>query len=439
MKAEPKLKAALQNLLHKEDVRIFIDTCSMMSNNFDSFLGALIPVLATNNKKLVIPYSCLQELKKHEGNSKLKKDADSAIELLEIINEYIEIRGNKDDGTFADNVFLRVFTQFRLKYNLILITEDKGLKTDILNLNNSKSVSSKRIYVFNIREALSMKKQESSFKSINNKTTKLTSVPDNPIYLSSLPQQGDYIYTKQGQEIKLVEDFKAGGEGTVYKIDINDKIVAKIYHKGKLTERKKAKITTLISKNIIIPGVCLPTELVYNIQGEAIGYLMPLVKGRSLDGTIFKGEKGFTRFFPTWTRDDLLDLCITIVSTIQELHKKGIIIGDINGSNILIESPNKVNFVDTDSFQVEGFPCPVGKEDFTAPELQGKKYDSFLRTEGNENFAITTLLFEILMYGQKPYAKLGSENIMQNIKEGDFSYPYKQKSNNKIPHACHMD
>lgn len=428
-----KLKTFLQNLLHKEDIRIFIDTCSMMKNDFDSFLGALIPILAVNHKKLVIPYSCLEELKKHESNPQLNDEANSAIESLMIIKEYIEIRGNKDDGEFADNVFLRVFTQFRLKYNLILITEDKKLKTDVLNLNNSKSVLGKRVYAFNIKEALAMNKQETKQKVFIKKTFVLTSIPDTPIVLSSLPKTGDIVYTNKGKGITLVEELKTGGEGTVYKINTDNSLVAKIYLKGKLTKRKEAKISTLISKNIKIDGVCLPTDLVYNTAGEAVGYIMLYVKGIPLDLSVFRGERGFKRHFGTWTRNDLIDICITIVTTIQKLHKKGVLIGDINGSNILVETPTKVNFVDTDSFQVEGFPCPVGKEDYTAPEIQGKKYDSFLRTEGNENFAIATLLFRIFMFGMKPYARKGGGNIIQDIKDGDFSYPYKENSNHKLP------
>lgn len=437
MKIEPKrINSLLQNLLQKDDVRIFIDTCSMINDGFDDLLDSLIPILDVNHKKLVIPNSCIKEIikkKKHKENPTLSKKAESALDSLEIIRQFIDVRGNVNDGAFADSVFLCVFTQFRLKYNLILITEDKNLKADVLGLNNNKSVLGKRVYVFNIKEALSMNKQGVKQKIFNKKTFVLTSVPDTPIALSSLPQKDDFVYTLDGKRIKLVENLKAGGEGSIYKIDMDSNLVAKIYLKGKLTERKKAKISTLISKNIKIDGVCLPTECVYNIQRELVGYLMPFVKGIPLSLSVFRGERGFKRHFSTWTRNDLIDLCITIVTIIQKLHKKGIIIGDINGSNILVETPTKVNFVDADSFQVDGFPCPVGQEDYTAPEIQGKKYDSFLRTEGNENFAIATLLFEIFMFGKRPYAKIGGGNIMQDIKDGDFSYPYKGNSNHKLP------
>lgn len=233
MKIEPKrINSLLQNLLQKDDVRIFIDTCSMMNDGFDDLLDSLIPILDVNHKKLVIPNSCIKEIikkKKHKENPTLSKKAESALDSLEIIRQFIDVRGNVNDGAFADTVFLCVFTQFRLKYNLILITEDKNLKADVLGLNNTKSVLGKRVYVFNIKEALSMNRQG------------VTSVPDTPIALSSLPQQNDFVYTLDGKRIKLVENLKAGGEGSIYKIDMDSNLVAKIYLKGKLTERKKPR------------------------------------------------------------------------------------------------------------------------------------------------------------------------------------------------------
>ena len=115
---------------------------------------------------------------------------------------------------------------------------------------------------------------------------------------------------------------------------------------------------------------------------------MKKASGKSLDCSFFKGERGIMRHFPNWTRLDLVTLSITILSTINKLHRLGIIIGDISGANILVNSPNSVFFVDTDSFQVNDLPCPVGTEEFTAPEIQGKDYKSFLRTVGNENFGL---------------------------------------------------
>lgn len=139
------------------------------------------------------------------------------------------------------------------------------------------------------------------------------------------------------------------------------------------------------------------------------------------------------RHFPNLTRLELIELCCNIANKIWQLHKSGIIIGDINGSNILVSSPSKVYFVDTDSYQINDYPCPVGTEAFTAPEIQNKDCNTFLRTKGNENFAIATLFFRLLLFGQYPYAHQGGETIGHNIRTGEFSFPFQNNSNHKIP------
>lgn len=99
-----------------------------------------------------------------------------------------------------------------------------------------------------------------------------------------------------------------------------------------------------------------------------------------------------------------MTLCITILKKLKYLHDRNVILGDINPNNILVVSPTEVYFVDTDSYQIEGFPCPVGTINFTAPEIQRKDFSTFLRTIGNERFAVATLLFMIMLPGKPPYS-----------------------------------
>ncbi|RML94152.1 hypothetical protein APX70_07765, partial [Pseudomonas syringae pv. maculicola] len=64
--------------------------------------------------------------------------------------------------------------------------------------------------------------------------------------------------------------------------------------------------------------------------------------------------------------------------------------------NLLVtQDSTKLWMVDTDSFQIEGFPCPVGTVNFTAPEIQGVNYGTFMRTKEHELFAVATMLFMI--------------------------------------------
>lgn len=422
-----------QLLQDKIDTRVFIDTCSLMHPKLEMLLAKVVPALSLHGYKLVVPWSCIEELNKHKTNPKQTSKAEKALKELESIYQYVDIRGNEADGTHADNVFLRVFTQLRTKYRLVLISEDWDLKSDILKLNSSKSVKGHHIYVYGVNDILGVSKTHTKKKSYFHFCTQLTTTPDTMVTISELPKEGDLVYDKVKTPIRLTEKISEGGEGCVYNTSKSGGAVAKIYFDKKLTSHKQSKIDALIASGLSIEGVCFPTAHLYNSKGAFVGYLMPKADGKKLDVSVFKGEGGMGRYFASWTRQDLVNLAISILTIIKKIHESGILIGDINGSNILVKSPTEVYFVDTDSFQINDYPCPVGTMEFAAPEIQGKNYNSFLRTIGNENFAVAVLLFRLMMFGLNPYAQQGGAGIEHNIRTGDFSFPYKEKSNNKIP------
>lgn len=233
------------------------------------------------------------------------------------------------------------------------------------------------------------------------------------------------------QQITLTRKISEGGEGAVFETDIrNSEFVAKIYHRNKLFASKFDKINLMLSQKISIAGVCFPVAIIRNMQDEQVGFLMPRAQGFELGKSVFM-PKLLQLKFPAWTKRETVQLCITILRKIKHLNERGIILGDINGQNILIVSPTEVYFVDCDSYQIGPYPCPAGTDNFTAPEAQGKKYATFLRTQEMENFAIATLLFMIMLPGKAPYAAVGGASPAENIRNGSFAY--ESKSNSRVP------
>lgn len=443
--------------------KVFIDTCSLLHFASDIFWSNAAPLIQKTGNKAIIPLRAIEEIKKHSANLSNSDLAKKASAVLGDINELIkaqlvEVRGEKSDN-FADNVFHVVFTKFRMSHKLLLITQDGDLAADILNLNNIKSAKANIVYVKRLnkfghlsnfsfsrskdttgkkRETVGVTHNKQRDEPLNEKekfvlSRSLTSVPNNILAVSGIPSEGDEVFAQHGRQrvtIELHEVVASGGEGTIY--TTNTQYVAKIYKKEKIVERKYEKIKLMLSKEISYKGICYPIACIYNKDEQFVGYLMPKAQGKELQKSLFI-KPLLIKNFPDWKKRDTVELCVTILEKIKYLHDRNIIMGDINPANILVASPSDVYFVDTDSYQIEGFPCPVGTINYTAPEIQKKNFDSFLRTLGNENFAVATLLFMIMLPGKPPYSQQGGESPIDNIINMDFSYPFGEQSNKKTP------
>lgn len=443
----------------KEGYKILIDTCSLLMDSCENFWINIIPFLEKYNSKVIVPLRCGQELEKHQSNTSDIELANKAKNSLKKLNQlikagYVVIHGENTDN-FADNVFMVVFTKFRMTEDLLLITQDKNLAEEILKLNESKSsISKHKICVKKLNRfgylsplnfsgnVVKLKKVNSSYK-IESKCTvpedekfdlcnEITEIKDEPLPVKHIPGKNETVYVIEDKEyeVQLIDELGAGGEAIIY--TTNTPFVAKIYKKKNNTRRKYEKIKLMLSKHIEHDGICYPVAALYNTDKEFVGVLMPKAVGKELQRGIFI-KPLFLKNFPNWKKRDTVELCITILEKIKYLHDRNIILGDINPANILVVSPKEVYFVDTDSYQIEGFPCPVGFKIFTAPEIIRKPFGDYLRSFGNEYFAVATLLFMIMLPGKQPYSQQGGEDQVNNIIQMDFSYPFGESSNKKTP------
>lgn len=435
------------------DYKIFVDTSSFMYRCSEPFLRKILPIhLSQNNTKIIVPYRVIQELEKHQ-NSKDNLKSKAAIRGLSIVQQYlktqiIDIRGEQND-TFPDNLFQTIFTKFRIKYNLCIFTQDKGLAEDICHLKKSKSVSSKKeIKILFINDNGDIEdwenrrhyKKQTEIKTEIIKKFQFYNTPiqlkDEPISVSFLPDIGDTVRSDKYGQIKLIKEIGKGGEGSIYLTD--NGMIGKIYLKEKLTLLKLEKLKLMLKNQINFEGICWPKDIIYNSKNEIIGYLMNKAEGKPLQNAFMLGKPVLIKNFPNWTRKNLVELSINILEKINHLHQRNIIIGDLSPLNILIvDNTNEIKtfFVDTDSYQIENYPCPVGTINYTAPEIQGKDYKAFLRTFEHEYFAVATLLFMILLPGKPPYSQQGGSDPAHNIKTMNFSYPLGEKTTKKAPYG----
>lgn len=236
-------------------------------------------------------------------------------------------------------------------------------------------------------------------------------------------------FTSQHKQVVLGKELARGGEGVVY--DLDDTLVTKIFYEPYSNNRFE-KIRCFISKGIKHKNVCTPLELVYDEQGKFAGYIMTKATGAVLKLSILQPQL-FREKFPNWTRVELTQLALNILHTIEYLHSKNVLIGDINPFNINIENYDSFYFLDSDSFQIDDYPCPVGTVDFTAPEIQGQNFGNFLRSKNNEYFAVAVLLFELYIPGKHPYSRTGGSTLSENIKNHEFVFPLGDNDMNATP------
>ena len=212
----------------------------------------------------------------------------------------------------------------------------------------------------------------------------------------------------------------------------NPKLVAKIYHKGVITPLRWAKLKKLSELGISSPEFCIPQHLLF-FQGAPVGYTMPMGKGTTLSN-VFDGPDAMIERYPYWTRIDVCDTLLSLISKYLYLHMHDVIAGDIQLKNALIYSSTCQYLIDMDSVQVGNLPCPVGTEDFTDPRLWGRDFAGFVRRLKDEDYSIAMLVFSVLFCGLHPYAtRNGAETLREEILNRNFPYTLDNSDTEHIP------
>lgn len=217
--------------------------------------------------------------------------------------------------------------------------------------------------------------------------------------------------------------FAEGGEAFIYKIDDNH--LAKIYKDNINLAEKEKKVKTLI-KLKLPKEVVKPIDTIVDDTGKFVGYIMPKVNGddfKRLSNKKFVTNKNLTT-------KDILQILSSAWKVINEIHKLGIVIGDLNDQNILFNADTKdVYFIDVDSWSVAGIPCTVAMDIFKDPKLVGCDFN-----EGTDTFAFCVLAFKSLTR-LHPYGGTMNPdiNIIDRMSKGISVI---DNANVKIPKMC---
>ena len=204
---------------------------------------------------------------------------------------------------------------------------------------------------------------------------------------------GNTVRMKAGGEAKILDEFGAGGQGTVYKVSYKGKEYAlKWYHKGVF--KGKAHDFYLNLENNIKNGA--PTKdflwpiAVTEVYNGMFGYIMDVRPSGYYELTdFFRGRVHFKSF------KALTDAAINIIQAFRELHNSGYSYQDINNGNFFI-NPNSgdVLICDNDNVAPNGTNLGIaGKQRYMAPEIVVGKNDPDV---DSDCFSLAVILFRLL-------------------------------------------
>lgn len=248
----------------------------------------------------------------------------------------------------------------------------------------------------------------------------------------------------QGRILTAAAEVGRGGEGTVFRIVEDSAIVVKVLHaqSAEATLLKVGAMSTLSQATELKDACSWPIDIVRDVHtGKRVGFTMPFMSGLyPLETvTIPKMRK---RAFPMFSWAHLVNTARNLASAVAAIHRAGVVVGDINPRNVLVGNGTTVVFIDSDSFQVTAagrvYHCNVGTPEYTPPELIGAQIGGIVRSPGHDCFGLAVLIFQLLMVGKHPFARLARSSIsdvdiQKSIQSGYYAYDAHDRSSGLIP------
>lgn len=222
-----------------------------------------------------------------------------------------------------------------------------------------------------------------------------------------------------------------GGEGTVYEIAGMQSLVLKVYNELPLPVQVAKLQDMLRLRSAAIDNYAAwPLDIVTDQQGNKVGFVMRKLTGFVPMHMVFS-PMDRKKLFPDKGYNFLVHIARNVATAFHQLHLAGVVAGDINEGNLLINSNGMVAFIDCDSFQVKCDDvfhyCEVGVPRYTPPELlRLPSFNHIERTINTDAFSMSILLFQLLFMGRHPFAGVNKTaadiDEERAIREHEFAY-----------------
>ncbi len=229
-----------------------------------------------------------------------------------------------------------------------------------------------------------------------------------------------------------------GGEGQVFDLPDDGDAVLKVYNEP-IDTKKQHKLLYMVS--IKTPKIesyaAWPQDIVADARRVPCGFTMRKLNNYVPLHMLFS-PMDRKRLFPQKGYNFLVHVARNLAIAFHKFHEEGLIVGDVNEGNILVNESGMIAFIDCDSFQVKQnntyYFCEVGVPRYTPSELlkQGT-FDKVVRTTNTDSFSLAILIFQLLFLGRHPFA--GKNNSTEELDEEkairQMQFAYSLKSRNK--------
>ena len=203
-----------------------------------------------------------------------------------------------------------------------------------------------------------------------------------------------------GQEVARVTDQDLLGEGGEARVYRWRDLALKVFHPAPKKDAAAARALALKLEKLPhfpagLPGaVVAPAQLVHDAKGQVVGYAMP-----RLDGV----EEASRLLVRRWREGAvpngaLLALFGRLQATLEGLHARGVVVGDLNDGNVLFRGQEPF-LIDADSMQYGRWPCAVAHERYLDPRLYGVDLAAGPAFSAETDwYAAAVMLFHALLY-----------------------------------------
>ena len=218
------------------------------------------------------------------------------------------------------------------------------------------------------------------------------------------------LVDSQGGRIRLADNPKSGGEGSVHGVIGSPNLVAKIYHSGSTAEPEKLRLLIAAKNDALLRIAAWPTGTLHEKKAPAavVGFLMPKISGYEEIHRLYSpGDR--LQIFPDADWRMLATAAMNLAAAFQAVHEHGFLVADVNEANTFVAADGSIRLIDCDSFQVRTadgrvFRCGVGRPEFTPPGSPGTGASLNIdRDENHDRFGLAVMIFLLLFMGRHPF------------------------------------